>query len=80
MTSMGTPARPCRSILRSARDEMWTVSELSIRFVLSCRSTHVSGWGSEARRGRGGAYCPRSSTAQVHAAAEQAPEPLHDDY
>lgn len=29
MTSMGTPARPCLSILRRARDETWTFSAQS---------------------------------------------------
>lgn len=42
MTSMGTPARPWRSILRRAREDMCTVSELSMRFVLSCAPCIVS--------------------------------------
>lgn len=89
MTSIGTPARPCRSILSRASDEMWTVSELSIRFVLSWRDTHVNELIPRPKRlmqprcaafaGRRGAYRAGHSSAEAQAAAaEQCSESVHD--
>lgn len=42
MTSMGTPALPCRNILSSANEEIYTVSELSIKPGLSYELFEVS--------------------------------------